>query len=432
METPLTQNIGPGKSPPNMAEYEANGGYRAARMVLLEKRPDEVLEELKASNLRGRGGAGFPTAMKWSFVPMAKPETLDSKDEEIGPKYLVVNADEMEPGTFKDRLLMEGDPHQLIEGIIISAYTIQAETAYIFIRGEYTLSAVLLNEAIRECHQAGLLGENILHSRFNLQIHVHTSAGRYICGEETALLNSLEGKRATPRAKPPFPQVSGLWGRPTVVNNVETICNIPHIIKNGADWYKSLSPSEDAGTKIFGVSGRVNNPGAWELPMGTPAREIIENYAGGMCDGYQLKGFLPGGGSTNFLIDQHLDLHMDFNTIGHAGSRLGTGTMIILDDKTCPVGMIRNLEHFFAQESCGWCTPCRDGLPWVEQILVDIEAGRGRPEDLEVLKDAVYALGPGHTFCAHAPGAMGPLESGLHYFEDDFKAHIQGKCCPWA
>ena len=362
---------------------------------------------------------------------MAKPATLDSKAEKIGPKYLVVNADEMEPGTFKDRLLMEGDPHQLIEGIILSAYTIQAETAYIFIRGEYTLCAELLSAAIRECHQAGLLGENILHSRFNLQIHVHTSAGRYICGEETALLNSLEGRRATPRAKPPFPQVSGLWGRPTVVNNVETICNIPHIIKNGADWYKNLSACEDAGTKIFGVSGRVNNPGAWELPMGTPAREIIEKYAGGMCDGYALKGFLPGGGSTNFLIKEHLDLHMDFNTIGQAGSRLGTGTMIILDDKTCPVGMVCNLEHFFAQESCGWCTPCRDGLPWVEQILVDMEAGKGRMEDLEVLNNAVYALGPGHTFCAHAPGAMGPLESALHYFEDDFKAHIDGKCCPW-
>jgi len=423
METPLTQNIGPGKTPPNMAEYEANGGYRATRLALLEKRPDELLALLKESNLRGRGGAGFPTAMKWSFVPMG---------EGSGPKYLVVNADEMEPGTFKDRLLMEGDPHQLIEGIILSAYTIQAETAYIFIRGEYTVSAGLLAEAIRECHQAGLLGENIMHSRFNLDIHVHTSAGRYICGEETALLNSLEGRRATPRAKPPFPQVSGLWGRPTVVNNVETICNVPHIIKNGAEWYQGLSTSEDAGTKIYGVSGRVNNPGAWELPMGTSVRDIIENYAGGMCDGYKLKGFLPGGGSTNFLTEQHLDLHMDFNTIGQAGSRMGTGTMIILDDKTCPVGMVRNLEHFFAQESCGWCTPCRDGLPWVEQILVDMEAGKGRLEDLEVLNNAVYALGPGHTFCAHAPGAMGPLESALRYFEDDFKAHIHGKCCPWA
>ncbi len=433
MDRPLTQNIGPGKSPPNMAEYEANGGYRAARMALLEKRPDELLALLKESNLRGRGGAGFPTAMKWSFVPMSKEASVNGAgDKEFGPKYLVVNADEMEPGTFKDRLLMEGDPHQLIEGIILSAYIIQAETAYIFIRGEYTVSAALLNEAIRECHQAGLLGENILHSRFNLQIHVHTSAGRYICGEETALLNSLEGKRATPRAKPPFPQVSGLWGRPTVVNNVETICNIPHIIKNGAEWYKGLSASEDAGTKIFGVSGRVKKPGAWELPMGTSAREILEDYAGGMCDGYQLKGFLPGGGSTNFLIEQHLDLHMDFNTIGQAGSRMGTGTMIILDDKTCPVGMVRNLEHFFAQESCGWCTPCRDGLPWVEQILVNFEMGKGRLEDLDVLNDAVYALGPGHTFCAHAPGAMGPLESALRYFEDDFKAHINGKCCPWA
>jgi NADH-quinone oxidoreductase subunit F len=432
MERPLTRNIGPGRTPPDLVTYEAGGGYHAARMALLEKRPDELLEVLKASNLRGRGGAGFPTAMKWSFVPMGKEAKIKGAgDAEIGPKYLVVNADEMEPGTFKDRLLMEGDPHQLIEGIIISAYIIQAQTAYIFIRGEYLLCAQLLREAIRECHQAGLLGENILHSRFNLDIHVHTSAGRYICGEETALLNSLEGKRATPRAKPPFPQVSGLWGRPTVVNNVETICNIPHIIKNGADWYKNLSASEDAGTKIFGVSGRVKNPGAWELPMGTPAREVLEEYAGGMCDGYALKGFLPGGGSTNFLLEQHLDLHMDFNTIGQAGSRMGTGTMIILDDKTCPVGMVLNLERFFARESCGWCTPCRDGLPWVEQVLENIEMGRGRPEDLQVLNDAVHALGPGNTFCAHAPGAMGPLESALRYFEDDFKTHIKGKACPW-
>lgn len=422
METPLTQNIGPGKTPPTLAEYKANDGYRATRLALLEKRPDELLALLKESNLRGRGGAGFPTAMKWSFVPM---------DKDAGLKYLIVNADEMEPGAFKDRLLMEGDPHQLIEGIILSAYIIQAEVAYIFIRGEYTLCAERLAEAVDECRTAGLLGKNIMDSQFNLEIHVHTGAGRYICGEETALLNSLEGRRAIPRAKPPFPQVSGLWGRPTVVNNVETICNIPHIIKNGAAWFKGLSISKDAGTKIFGISGRVNNPGAWELPMGTTAREILENYAGGMCDGYKLKGFLPGGGSTNFLIEEHLDLQMDFDTIGQAGSRLGTGTMIILDDKTCPVGMVRNLEHFFAQESCGWCTPCRDGLPWVEQILVAMEAGQGRTKDLEILNNAVVALGPGHTFCAHAPGAMGPLESALRYFADDFMQHIHGKCCPW-
>lgn len=424
METPLTQNIGPGKLPLNLQEYRVAGGYRAAHKALLEMESKDILQLLQDANLRGRGGAGFPTGMKWSFVPM-------HKDREERPKYLVINADEMEPGTFKDRLLMEGDPHQLIEGIIISAYTLQAEVAYIFIRGEYQRSADLLNQAITECKAQGLLGTNIMHSRFNLDIFVHTSAGRYICGEETALLNSLEGKRATPRAKPPFPQVSGLWGRPTVVNNVETICNVPHIVNKGAAWYKSLSLTEDAGTKIFGVSGRVRNPGAWELPMGTPVREIIENYAGGMQDGYKLRGFLPGGGSTNFLTQEHLDLHMDYTSIGKAGSRLGTGTMIILDDKTCPVGMVRNLEHFFAQESCGWCTPCRDGLPWVEHILAELEHGRGEIEDMEVLTRHTHLLGPGNTFCAHAPGAMGPLESALRYFREDFEAHIHSKSCPW-
>lgn len=427
METPLTQNIGPDKTPPNLQQYRANGGYRAAHKALLEMESGDILQLLQDADLRGRGGAGFPTGMKWSFVPMYK----EREELERRPKYLVVNADEMEPGTFKDRLLMEGDPHQLIEGIIISAYTLQAETAYIFIRGEYTRSAELLNRAIAECREQGLLGNNIMHSRFSLDIFVHTSAGRYICGEETALLNSLEGKRATPRAKPPFPQVSGLWGRPTVVNNVETICNVPHIVNWGADWYKGLSLTEDAGTKVFGVSGRVKNPGAWELPLGTPVREIIEKYAGGMQDGYKLRGFLPGGGSTNFLIEEHLDLHMDYTSIGKAGSRLGTGTMIILDDKTCPVGMVRNLEHFFAQESCGWCTPCRDGLPWVEHILTEFEHGRGETEDMDILTRHTHLLGPGNTFCAHAPGAMGPLESALRYFREDFEAHIHGKACPW-
>ncbi len=423
MQTPLTQNIGKGTSPLNLASYQAKGGYQAVRKALLEMTPGEVLELLKEANLRGRGGAGFPTAMKWSFVPMGESARR--------PKYLVVNADEMEPGTFKDRLLMEGDPHQLIEGIIISAYTLEAEVAYIFIRGEYLLAAQLLRDAVARCREKGLLGKQILGGDFSLDIYVHTGAGRYICGEETALLNSLEGKRANPRAKPPFPQISGLWGKPTVVNNVETLCNIPHIVKYGADWYKELSLTQDSGTKIYGVSGQVKTPGAWELPMGTPVEELIEKYAGGMRDGYKLRGFLPGGGSTNFLTEQHLDLHMDYTTIGQAGSRLGTGTMIILDDKTCPVGMTLNLIHFFAQESCGWCTPCRDGLPWVENLLAGIEAGTGRMEDLETLLEHSKLLGPGNTFCALAPGAVGPLESALRYFCEDFEEHIHKKCCPW-
>ena len=392
---------------------------------MAEMTPADCLSTIKDSNLRGRGGAGFPTGLKWSFVPMDNATP--------GHKYLVANADEMEPGTFKDRLIMECDPHQLVEGMILAAYTIQADIAYIFLRGEYHLSAAHLQRAIDEAYQRNYLGDDVLGSGYKLDLYLHTSAGRYICGEETALINALEGKRANPRAKPPFPQVSGLWGRPTIVNNVETLCNISHIIDRGADWFQDLGNGEDAGTKLYGASGRVRNPGVWELPIGTSAREIIEKHAGGMADGYRLRGFLPGGGSTDFLTEEHLDLAMDYGTIGAAGSRLGTGTMIILDDKTCPVGMILNLIRFFAHESCGFCTPCRDGLPWVGQLLTDIEEGRGRMEDLETFTDQIsYIGGIGNTHCALAPGAMEPLASGLKYFADDFREHIEKGCCPYA
>jgi NADH-quinone oxidoreductase subunit F len=423
MERPLTQNIRSGGEPPNLAEYRRAGGYTALRKALREMTPDDVLREVTASNLRGRGGAGFPTGQKWSFVPRGPdaPRT----------KYLVVNADEMEPGTFKDRLLLEGDPHQLIEGVIISAFAIGATVAYIFLRAEYTLAAKRLERAINEAHAEGCLGSNILGSGFDLELHLHRSAGRYICGEETALLNGLEGRRAIPRAKPPFPQASGLWGRPTVVDNVETLCNVPHIVGRGADWFRALSRSADGGTKIYGVSGRVKRPGLWELPMGTSAREILEEHAGGMRDGYGFRALLPGGASTEFLLDEHLDVAMDFTSVQKVGSRMGTGTMIVLDDRTCPVGMLKNLEHFFAQESCGWCTPCRDGLPWAERLLAAIEAGEGEAQDLEILVTHTTFLGPGRTFCALAPGAMEPLQSGLKYFKTDFERHIGEHRCPW-
>ena len=425
MEKVLTRNIGVDHKPTDLKAYEANGGYQGLRKAMSSMSPQDCQSVISDSNLRGRGGAGFPTGMKWSFVP------ADDKCTP-GQKYLVCNADEMEPGTFKDRLLMECDPHQLSEGMILAAYTIGADISYIFIRGEYLLAIERLRDALQECYAAGLLGDNILGSGYSLNMYVHPSAGRYICGEETALINALEGKRANPRAKPPFPQVSGLWGRPTIVNNVETLCNISHIIDRGADWFKSLGVGEDAGTKLFGVSGRVNNPGCWELPMGTPIREIIEQHAGGMRDGYQLKGFLPGGGSTDFLTAEHLDLAMDYNVIGAAGSRMGTGTMIILDDRTCPVGMVLNLIRFFAHESCGFCTPCRDGLPWSRQVLQDIEEGRGQPEDLETLAYQVKYIGAiGNTHCALAPGAMEPLQSALKYFYDDFKQHISSGRCPY-
>ena len=288
-----------------------------------------------------------------------------------------------------------------------------------------------MSKAIKEAEQAGYLGKNILGTGFNLHMHLHTGVGRYMCGEETALLNSLEGKRATPRAKPPFPQISGLFGRPTIVNNVETFCCVPSIINHGAEWFKSLSLTSEGGTKLYGVSGKVKKPGLWELPMGVTLRELIYDHAGGMQDGTRFKGALPGGASTDFMVEEHLDVKMDFAGVEAAGSRLGTGTVVVLDDKTCPVGFVHNLQHFFAQESCGYCTPCREGLPWVEKILWAIEEGHGQDEDIETLQMHTHFLGPGKTFCALAPGAMEPLQSALKYFNEDFKKHIHEKKCPW-
>jgi NADH-quinone oxidoreductase subunit F len=423
MEKPLTKNIRPGEEPLDIKGYEGAGGYRSVRRALKEMKPEEITQLVKDSNLRGRGGAGFPTGMKWSFVPMGKDAPR--------PKYLVVNGDEMEPGTFKDRLLLEGDPHQMVEAIIVSAYAIQADVAYIFLRWAYKTAEERLTKAIGEAYQSGYLGKNILGTDYCLELHLHVSAGRYECGEETALLNALEGKRAIPRAKPPFPPVVGLWGKPTIVNNVETLCNVPHIINNGAEWFKGLSLIDDGGTKIYGVSGRVKTPGAWELPMGTTIREILEQHAGGMSEGLKFRGALPGGASTDFVIEEHLDVQMGFSTVQKAGSRMGTGTMIVLDDKTCPVAMVLNMERFFAQESCGWCTPCRDGLPWTAKILQAIEEGRGKLEDLDRLELHSKLLGPGYTFCALAPGAVEPLQSALKYFRQDFEQHINEKRCPW-
>ena len=413
MDKPLTRNLKPDGAPASLAEYRATGGYAGLRKAVKDMLPVEVVALVKDAGLRGRGGAGFPTGVKWSLVPRSE-----------GQKYLVVNADEMEPGTFKDRRLMEGDPHLLIEGVAIAAYAIGVDTAYIFLRGEYVEAARRLERALEEARAAKLIGANLLDSAFSLDVHLHTSAGRYICGEETALLNSLEGKRANPRTKPPFPQISGLWGKPSVVNNVETLCNVPGILTYGADWYRGLSKSPDAGTKLYGVSGRVQRPGLWELPMGTSVREIVEQHAGGMKQGYTLRGFLPGGASTDFLLPEHLDVPMDYDSIQKAGSRLGTGTLIVLDDRTCPVRMVLNLERFFAQESCGWCTPCRDGLPWVVALLEGLISGRGRAEDLDQLAKLARLMGPGNTFCALAPGAAEPLQSALRYFREDFERYL--------
>jgi NADH-quinone oxidoreductase subunit F len=415
--TPLTCRIDVA-APLDIRGYHSRDGYAAVRKALKEMQPAEVTALVKAADLRGRGGAGFPTGVKWSLVPMGEHAPRQ--------KYLLCNADEMEPGTFKDRLLMEGDPHQLVEAMIVAGYAIQASRGYIFLRGEYVLAAERLERAIAEAKSAGYLGANLLGSPWSFELSVHSGAGRYIPGEETALINSLEGRRAHPRAKPPFPQIAGLWGKPTVVNNVETLCNVPHIVLRGSEWFHGLSQgrSKESGTKLYGVSGRVKRPGLWELPFGVSAREILEEHAGGMKEGLELKCWLPGGASTDFLMPEHLDLAMDFDTIAKAGSRMGTGLLTVVDNSRSIVSVVRNLEEFFARESCGWCTPCRDGLPWSVRLLAALERGEGRSGDIETLERLCRFLGPGRTFCAHAPGAVEPLQSAIKYFRHEFEAGI--------
>ncbi|AZQ92953.1 NADH oxidoreductase (quinone) subunit F [Moraxella catarrhalis] len=401
-----------------LADYEALDGFVGLKNALT-KSPKEVGEMIKTANVRGRGGAGFNAGLKWTF--MTPPDG--------GVRYLICNADEMEPGTFKDRLLMERLPFQLIEGMLISAYAIGASVGYVFIRGEYVLAAKRLQNAINECVANHLLGDGILGTEFNFTLHVHTGAGRYICGEETALINCLEGRRANPRTKPPFPQVSGAWGRPTVVNNVETLNNMPAILLNGVDWYlnlpKAKGKSTTPGTKIMGVSGRVKDAGLWELPFGHTARELIE-LAGGMQEGLSLKAWLPGGASTDFLTasDEHLDLVMDFDPIMKAGSRLGTCLMMVVDESQDMVSLSKNLQQFFQRESCGWCTPCRDGLPWGVKILDAMDNGQAQADDIDKLSELTRDLWLGKTFCAHAPGAMEPLMSALKYFRHEFEQKV--------
>lgn len=414
---PLTWRLREDQQPIWLEEYLSKNGYQGAKNALSSMSPDQVVSLVKDAGLKGRGGAGFSTGLKWSLMP---------KDDSMNIRYLLCNADEMEPGTYKDRLLMEQLPHLLIEGMLIGAYALKAYRGYIFLRGEYIEAAKHLRKAIEEAKAAGLLGKNILASGFDFELFVHTGAGRYICGEETALINSLEGRRANPRSKPPFPATSGVWGKPTCVNNVETLCNVPAIITHGKEWYLGLSEgkSKDAGTKLMGFSGRVNNPGLWELPFGITAREILEDYAGGMRAGLTLKAWQPGGAGTDFLTEAHLDLAMDFDSIAKAGSRLGTALAMAVDNEINMVSLTRNLEQFFARESCGWCTPCRDGLPWSVKILQALERGEGQPGDIETLEQLCRFLGPGKTFCAHAPGAVEPLQSAIKYFRAEFEAGI--------
>ncbi|MBK4764900.1 MAG: NADH-quinone oxidoreductase subunit NuoF [Pantoea sp. Brub] len=412
---PLTWRLRKDKKPVWMKEYCSKNGYIGAKIALNTMLSSELIALISESGLKGRGGAGFPTGLKWSLMP---------KDNLIKKKYLICNADEMEPGTYKDRLLMEQMPHQLIEGMLITAFALNTYRGYIFLRGEYIDAAIHLRKAINEAYEANLLGNNILNSNFNFDLIIHTGAGRYICGEETALINSLEGKRANPRFKPPFPANVGLWGRPTCINNVETLSNIPAIVANGVSWYKNISKSPDTGTKIMGFSGRVNNPGLWELPFGITAHEILEDYACGMKTGLKLKAWQPGGASTDFLTNEHLHLPMEFLSITQAGSRLGTAIAMAVDDKINMVSLVLNIEKFFARESCGLCTPCREGLPWSVKILHDLEQKQGKPGDIEILQQICQNLSPGKSFCAHAPGAVEPLQSAIKYFREEFEDGI--------
>ncbi|VFP79117.1 NADH-quinone oxidoreductase subunit NuoF [Buchnera aphidicola] len=412
---PLTWRLNKPYKTIEINEYCNTQGYQALKKSLKTFISEDIISIIQKSDLKGRGGAGFPTGNKWSLM---SKNTLESN------RYLICNADEMEPGTYKDRFLIEHLPHQLIEGMIISAFALQSSCGYIFLRGDYYLSEKILIKAINQAYKFGFLGKNILNSNFNFDLFLHTGAGRYICGEETALINSLEGRRANPRFKPPFPANYGLWGKPTCINNVETLSNIPAIILYGPDWYLSLSKGIDSGTKLLGFSGRVKKPGLWELPLGITAREILEDYAGGMKKNFTLKAWQPGGAGTNFLSCDDIDIKMDFTSLQKIGSRLGTGIAMAIDNKINIVSLLVNIETFFSRESCGFCTPCREGLPWIVKILKSLEKKNGYINDISILEELCLYLSPGKTFCAHAPGAISPLQSAIKLFRIEFEKGI--------
>jgi NADH-quinone oxidoreductase subunit F len=416
----LLKNRKPGRIA-TLAEYRAGGGYSALEAALGYKSRDQVRQQIMDAVLLGRGGAGFPAGTKMDTIGADAPF----------PRYIVCNADEMEPGTFKDRVLLHADPHMLIEGMALAGHAVQAEKGIIFIRPEYESAAVILEREIVAARKAGYLGRHILGSDYSLEIAVHRSAGRYICGEVSALINALMGQRPNPRQPPPYPTDKGLWGQPTLINNVETLMCVPHIVKHGAEWFKGLGLTEKAaGTKIFCISGRVKRPGAVELPLGVPLREIVEVHAGGMPDGSHFKACLPGGASTGFITAEHYDIAMDFNSLKSIGNRLGTGAVMVFDQHVCLVAATLNLIQFFARESCGWCTPCREGLPYIQDLLRRIESGQGRPEYIPMLDRMAQHLWK--SYCAFAPGAVASLESLLAYFPEEVEAHIQQQRCPFA
>jgi NADH-quinone oxidoreductase subunit F len=404
-----------------LEEYRASGGYEALAMVLGGGRTRrEVAATVEAAVLLGRGGAAFPTGRKLMSVAEDAPF----------PRYVICNADEMEPGTFKDRVLIHADPHMLIEGMILAGYAVAASQGIVFIRPEYESAARILEREIGVARAAGFLGPRILGSDYALDIVVHRSGGRYICGEVTAQINALMGRRPNPQQPPPYPTEKGLWGRPTLTNNAETLACLPHIVRHGPEWFKKLSLTPGgAGTKLFCISGRVNRPGCVELPMGVPLREIIETHAGGMAGGGRFKACLPGGASTGFLPAAHYDIPMDLDSLRAVGNRLGTGAIMVFDQDCCLVAATRNLMEFFARESCGWCTPCREGLPYIRDLLTRLENGQGRGEDLPALRRLSRHLWK--SYCAFAPGAAAPVESLLDHFADEVQAHITGGGCPF-
>jgi NADH-quinone oxidoreductase subunit F len=405
--------------------YVADGGYRAWKKILAEKPdPASVADAVKKSGLRGRGGAGFPTGVKWGFIPK------DTK----APIYLVVNADESEPGTFKDRLLMEEDPHRMIEGSAISAYAIKSHTAYIYIRGEFWDGARILEQAIGEARERGLLGDNIQGSGYSLDIWVHRGAGAYICGEETGLLDSLEGKRGQPRIKPPFPAVSGAFGCPTIVNNVETLACVPSILERGPEWFAKIGRNEkNTGPKLYCLSGHVNRPGVYEAPMGLPLKELIfgDEFGRGMKGGRKVKAVIPGGASAPMLTAAEIeDCPLDFDGVAAKGSMLGSAAIIVMNEDTCIVRAAQNLAKFFAHESCGQCTPCREGCPWILKVLTRIEEGSGRMEDLDLITAVTKQMANGMTICVFADAAIAPALSSITKWRSEYAEHVTGRGCP--
>lgn len=407
------------KEPWTLQTYESTGGYAVWKKILQEKTsPEDIIAELKTSALRGRGGAGFPTGLKWSFMPRNTP----------GQKYIICNSDEGEPGTCKDRDILRYNPHQLVEGMAIAGYTIGATVGYNYIRGEFWEPYERFKSAVKDACTAGLLGKNILGSGIDFDLNIHLGAGAYICGEETALLESLEGKKGQPRFKPPFPASYGLYGRPTTINNTETLSSVPPILANGGQWFLDLGKPNNGGEKIFCITGHVNKPGNYEVPMGTPFCELLE-MAGGVRDGHKLKAVIPGGSSTPVLpADMMMDIDMDYDSLAKAGSMLGAGSVIIIDDSTCMVKALARLSHFYYEESCGQCTPCREGTGWLSRVVHRIEHGQGQQQDLDVLGNVSKQI-QGRTICALGDAAAMPVASFIKHFRDEFQYHIDHKRC---